>query len=72
MLFRSDRFLRTLNATPTLNQDNQTIAFDDKNLQIFTELGVKPPDILMAVNAIVAARKKGQRGTADADGMGGG
>jgi len=73
-LLPSDRFLRTLpvdtTVTPILNQDRRTLTLDDK---IFNELRGKLQDILMAVNAIVAARKKGRSGTrtADRDGMGG-
>ena len=72
-LLPSDRFLRTLSVdtTPILSQDGRTLTLDDKNLQIFNELRGKLQDILMAVNAIVAARKKGRSGTRTADGMGG-
>jgi len=68
-LLPSDRFLRTLDATPTLSQDSRTLTLDDKNLRIFNELRENIPNVLMAVKAIVAARKKGRSGTAD--GMGG-
>ena len=70
-LLPSDQFLRTLVATPTLSQDNRTLTLDDKHLQIFNELRGKLQDILMAIKAIVSARKKGRNRTADADGMGG-
>ena len=68
-LLPSDRFLRALDATPTLSQDSRTLTLDDKHLRIFNELRGKLQDIMMAVKAIVAARKKGRGGTAD--GMGG-
>ena len=68
-LLPSDRFLRTLDATPTLSQDSRTLTLDDKHLQIFNELRGKLQDLMMAAKAIVAARKKGRGGTAD--GMGG-
>ena len=70
-LLPSDRFLRTLVATPTLSQDGRTLTLDEKHLDIFNELRGKLQDILQAVKAIVAARKKGRGGTAGADGIGG-
>ena len=72
-LLPSDLFLRTLVTTPTLSQNNRILTLDDKHLQIFNELRGKLQEILMAVKAIVAARKKGRGRTlaADADGMGG-
>ena len=72
-LLPSGLFLRTLVTTPTLSQDNRILTLDDKHLQIFNELRGKLQEILMAVKAIVAARKKGRGRTlaADADGMGG-
>jgi hypothetical protein len=67
--------LRTLVGIPTLSQDNRhinrTLTVDDNHLQIFNELRGKLQDILKAVKAIVAARKKGRSGRADADGIGG-
>ena len=54
-------------ATPTLSQDIQTLTLDDKHFQIFNELQEKLQDVLMAVKAITAVRKKGQSGMADAD-----
>ena len=56
-----------LDATPTLSQDSRTLTLDsdDKHLQIFNELRGKLQDLMMAVKAIVAARKKGRGGTAD-------
>jgi uncharacterized protein (UPF0335 family) len=62
--------LHTLVGIPTLSQDNRTLAVDDNHLQIFNELLGKLQDILKAVKAIVAARKKGRSGRADADGIG--
>jgi len=67
-LLPSDRFLRTLTATPTLSQDGRTLTLDDTQLQIFNELRGNFQDILRAVKAIVAARKKGRGGAGDADG----
>ena len=67
-LLPSDLFLRTLDATPSLSQDSRTLTLDDKHLQIFNELRVNLQDILMAVKAIVAARRKGRSGTADVGG----
>jgi hypothetical protein len=65
-LLLSDWFLRTLNA---LSQDGWTLALDDTQLQIFSELREKLQDILRAVKAIVAARKKGRVVASNADGM---
>jgi len=59
-LLPSDRFLRTLDASPTLSQDSRTLTLDDKHLEIFNELRGKLQDVMMAVSAIVAARKKGR------------
>ena len=61
-LLPSDRFLHTLDATPTLSQDCRTLTLDDKNFRIFNAMRetFKFPNILMAVKAIVAARKKGR------------
>jgi hypothetical protein len=70
-LLPSDKFLRTLDTTPTLSQDSRTLTLDDKHLRIYNELHGKLQDILNAVKALVAARKKGRNGTANADGMGG-
>jgi hypothetical protein len=42
-----------------------------RHIQIFNELRGKLQDILMAVKAIVGARKKGRGGTAGADEIGG-
>ena len=67
-LLPSDLFLRTLDATPSLSQDSRTLTLDDKHLQIFNELRVNLQDILMAVKAIVAARRRGRSGTADVGG----
>ena len=55
----------------TLSQDSQTLTLNDKHFQIFNELQGNCQDILMAVKAIVAVRKKGRSGTADADRIGG-
>ena len=64
----SDLYLDT---TPTLSQDCRTLTLDDKNIRIFNAMRGNLPNILMAVKAIVAARKKGRRRTVTADGMGG-
>ena len=74
-LLPSDRFLRILTATPTLSQDGRTLTVEDTQIQVFNELRGKLQDVLKAVKAIVAARKKGRRksgaaGT-NADGMDG-
>jgi hypothetical protein len=66
-LLPSDRFLRTLTATPTLSQDGRTLTLDDTQLQIFNELQGKLQGILRAVKAIVAARKKGRGRAGDAN-----
>ena len=55
----------------TLSQDSRMFTLDDKHFQIFNELRGNFQDILMAVKAIVAVRKKGRSGTADADRIGG-
>jgi hypothetical protein len=72
-LLPSDCFLRTLDATPgpTLSQDSRTLTLDDKHIRIFNELRAKLHEILMAVRALAAARKKGRGGMAGVDGMGG-
>ena len=70
-LLPSDQFLCTLAVTPTLSQDSRMLTLNDKHFQIFNELQGNFQDILMAVKAIVAVRKKGQSGTADADRIGG-
>src|ERR1700720_92880 len=74
-LLPSDRFLRILTATPTLSQDGRTLTVEDTQIQVFNELRGKLQDVLKAVKAIVAARKKGRgksgaAGT-NADGMDG-
>ena len=58
-LLPSDRFLRILTATPTLSQDGRTLTVEDTQIQVFNELRGKLQDVLKAVKAIVAARKKG-------------
>ena len=72
-LLPSDRFLCILTTTPTLSQDGRTLTVEDTQIQVFNELLGKLQDILKAVKAIVAARKKGRgkSGTAgtNADGM---
>ena len=62
VLLPSDRFLRTLTATPTLSQDGRTLTLDDTQLQIFNDLQEKIQDILRAVKAIVAAHKNSRAG----------
>jgi len=74
-LLPSDQFLHILTATPTLSQDGRTLTVEDTQIQVFNELRGKLQDVLKAVKAIVAARKKGRRksgaaGT-NADGMDG-
>jgi hypothetical protein len=69
VLLPSDRFLRTLTATPTLSQDGQTLTLDDTQLQIFNDLQGKLQEISRAVKAIVAARKKGRGAAGSTDGM---
>src|SRR5882762_140304 len=66
-LLPSDRFLRTLTATPTLSQDGRTLTLDDTQLQIFNELLGKLQHIYREVKAVVAARKKGRGGAGDAE-----
>jgi hypothetical protein len=68
-LLPSDRFLRTLTATPTLSQDGRTITLDDSQLGIFTELQGNLKEILRAVGAIVAARKKGRGAASNTGGI---
>jgi hypothetical protein len=69
VLLPSDRFLRTLTATPTLSQDGRTLTLDDTQLQIFNDLQGKLQEISRAVKAIVAARKKGRGAAGSTDGM---
>ena len=59
-LLPSDRFLRILTATPTLSQDGRTLTVEETQIQVFNELRGKLQDVLKAVKAIVAARKKGR------------
>jgi hypothetical protein len=71
-LLPSDRFLRTLIATPTLNQDGQMLNLDDTEIQVFNQLQAKLQDVLKAIRAIVGARKKGRGKSGEAnnpDGM---
>ena len=70
-LLPSDRSLRALTATPppTLSQDGRTLTLDDAQFQIFNELRGKLQDILRAVKALVAARKKGRAAASNADEM---
>jgi hypothetical protein len=65
----SDRFLRILTMTPILSQDRRTLTLDDTQIQVFGELQRKLQDILRAVKAIVAARKKTRSAARTADGM---
>ena len=68
-LLPSDRFLRTLTTIPTLSQDGRTLTLDDTQFQIFNELQGKLQELLRAVKAIVAARKKTRGAARNADGM---
>ena len=54
-----------------LAKDCRTLTLDDKNIRIFNAMRGNLPNILMAVKATVAARKKGRSRTVTADGMGG-
>jgi hypothetical protein len=55
--------------TPILSQDRRTLTLDDTQIQVFGELQRKLQDILRAVKAIVAARKKTRSAARTADGM---
>ena len=68
-LLPSDRFLCILTVIPTLSQDRRTLTLDDTQIQVFGELQGKLQDILRAVKAIVAARKKTHSAAHTADGM---
>ena len=59
-LLPSDRFLRTLTVTPTFSQDGRTLTLNETQIQVFNQLQGKLQDIVKAVKAIVAARKKGR------------
>lgn len=50
-----------------LSQDGRTLTIEDMQIQIFNDLQGKLQDVLKAVNAIVAARKR-SRGKSDAVG----
>ena len=71
-LLPSDRFLRTLTVTPTLNQDGRMLNLDDTEIQVFNQLQAKLQDVLKAVIAIVGASRKGRGKSGEAsnaDGM---
>jgi len=50
-----------LDCNTNLSQDGRTLTVEDTQIQVFNELQGKLQDVLKAVKAIVAARKKGRR-----------
>jgi hypothetical protein len=66
-LLPSNCFLCTLILTPTFSQNGRTLTLNETQIQVFNQLQGKLQDIVKAVKAILAARKKGQGKSRTAD-----